>query len=177
MNLHRRSFLRAAGVAMALPHLDVLRARGARAAAAGRIPRRMVCINTPLGLHPSFFFPEKPGRDYKLSPYLEVLKDFRDDFTVISGLSHPRHWFRTRFEPELSDVCAASGASGGLQEQCFARSVRGRLYLRADAFSPRSHCLAKGRACRGQKAVRLCRPMIGRRVYSPSCFSKAAPRK
>ena len=49
----------------------------------------MVCINTPLGLHPAFFFPEKAGRDYKLSPYLEVLKDFRDDFTVISGLSHP----------------------------------------------------------------------------------------
>ena len=49
----------------------------------------MVCINTPLGLHPPFFFPEKAGRDYKLSPYLEVLKDFRDDFTVISGLSHP----------------------------------------------------------------------------------------
>ncbi len=60
-----------------------------RAAAAGGIPRRMVCINTPLGLHPPFFFPEKAGRDYELSPYLEVLKDFRDDFTVISGLSHP----------------------------------------------------------------------------------------
>ena len=49
----------------------------------------MVCMNTPLGLHPPFFFPENAGRDYKLSPYLELLKDFRDDFTVISGLSHP----------------------------------------------------------------------------------------
>lgn len=49
----------------------------------------MVCINTPLGVHPPFFFPEKAGRDYKLSPYLECLKDFREDFTVISGLSHP----------------------------------------------------------------------------------------
>ncbi len=49
----------------------------------------MVCINTPLGLHPPFFFPEKTGRDYKLSPYLEVLKEFRGEFTVISGLSHP----------------------------------------------------------------------------------------
>ena len=49
----------------------------------------MVCICTPLGLHPPFFFPEKAGKDYELSPYLEVFKDFRDDFTVISGLSHP----------------------------------------------------------------------------------------
>ena len=53
------------------------------------MPRRMVCVNTPLGLHPAYFFPETSGRDYELSPYLEVLKDFRDDFTVISGLSHP----------------------------------------------------------------------------------------
>jgi hypothetical protein len=89
MNLPRRIFLRAAGVAMALPLLDALRPKHVRAAASGGVPRRMVCINTPLGLHPAFFFPEKAGRDYKLSPYLEVMKDFRDDFTVISGLSHP----------------------------------------------------------------------------------------
>ena len=49
----------------------------------------MVCINTPLGVHPPYFLPDKSGRDYKLSPYLEVLKEFRNDFTVVSGLSHP----------------------------------------------------------------------------------------
>jgi hypothetical protein len=81
---------------MALPLLDVFAPKRARAAAAGEaglknggVPRRMVCINAPLGVHPPFFFPDKAGRDYELSPYLEVLKDFRDDFTVISGLSHP----------------------------------------------------------------------------------------
>jgi hypothetical protein len=89
MNLHRRTFLRAAGVAIALPLFDALRPTRVRAAAAGKIARRMVCINTPLGLHPAFFFPEKAGRDYKLSSYLDVLREFRDDFTVISGLSHP----------------------------------------------------------------------------------------
>lgn len=89
MKLDRRTFLRSAGVTVALPLLEALRPRQALAAASSGIPRRMVCINTPLGLHPPFFFPTTPGRDYKLSPYLEVLKDFRDDFTVISGLSHP----------------------------------------------------------------------------------------
>lgn len=88
MNLHRRTLLRAAGVTLALPMLDALLPR-ARAGEKVTTPRRMVCINTPLGLHPPFFFPDKAGRDYELSPYLEVLKDFRDDFTVISGLSHP----------------------------------------------------------------------------------------
>jgi len=89
MRLHRRTFLRSAGVAMALPFLDATSPRRGRAAEAGGVPRRMVCINTPLGVHPPYFFPQKDGRDYELSPYLEVLKDFRDDFTVISGLSHP----------------------------------------------------------------------------------------
>ncbi|MFM7843409.1 MAG: DUF1552 domain-containing protein [Planctomycetota bacterium] len=103
MNFDRRVFLRAAGVTMGLPLLDALTSRQteARAAQGGnvqaeaaraakaRVPRRMVCINTPLGLHPAHFFPKTAGRDYELSPYLEVLKEFRADFTVISGLSHP----------------------------------------------------------------------------------------
>src|SRR5688572_4073330 len=88
MNLNRRNFLRATGVSLALPWLEALTPGTARAKAAGP-PRRMVCICTPLGLHPPSFFPEKSGKDYPLSPYLEVLKDLRNDFTVISGLSHP----------------------------------------------------------------------------------------
>src|SRR5512133_2414951 len=84
MTLHRRQFLRAAGVSLALPCLDAF--APARAADAPR--RRMVCVCTPLGLHPEYFFPEKPGKDYELTPYLEVLRDFRSDFTVVSGLSH-----------------------------------------------------------------------------------------
>lgn len=88
MKLDRRTFLRGAGVAMALPLLDLM-SRRTVAAGGPAVKRRMVCINTPLGVHPEYFFPEKSGRDYELSPYLEVLKDFRDDFTVISGLSHP----------------------------------------------------------------------------------------
>src|SRR6516225_7495878 len=89
MKLSRRLFLRAAGVSLALPCLDASRpTRAFGAAAAGPI-RRMVCINTPLGLHPPFFFPQNAGKDYELTPYLEVLKDFRNDFTVISGLTHP----------------------------------------------------------------------------------------
>lgn len=88
MRLNRRRFLRAAGVSLALPWLDALAPSRARAADAAP-PRRMVCICTPLGLHPPYFFPDKAGKNYTLTPYLEVLKDHRDDFTVMSGLSHP----------------------------------------------------------------------------------------
>src|SRR5262245_28259128 len=87
MTLHRRTLLRAAGVSLALPCLDAFtpaRARGADA----QPRRRMVCICAPLGLHPAFFFPEKDGKDYELTPYLEVIKDFRSEFTIVSGLCH-----------------------------------------------------------------------------------------
>lgn len=92
MNIPRRTFLRAAGVTMALPLLDALAPKRVLAGndnTSNSVPRRMVCINTPLGLHPESFFPTTTGREYQPSTYLEVLKDFRDDFTVVSGLSHP----------------------------------------------------------------------------------------
>jgi hypothetical protein len=85
MKLDRRTFLRAAGVSLALPCLDAW----ATSRASGAVRRRMVCICAPLGMHAPNFFPAKAGKDYPLSPYLEILKDFRDDFTVMSGLSHP----------------------------------------------------------------------------------------
>src|SRR5437879_4047147 len=86
MKLPRRTFLQAAGVSLALPCLDAFapRARGADA----KPRRRMVCICAPLGLHPAYLFPEKDGADYELTPYLEVLKEFRSEFTVVSGLCH-----------------------------------------------------------------------------------------
>jgi hypothetical protein len=87
MNLTRRRFLRASGVTLALPWLDAL--APSRAAAPPPVRRRMVCICTPLGLHPPYFFPKNAGKDYTLSPYLEVLKEHRNDFTVMSGLAHP----------------------------------------------------------------------------------------
>ena len=80
--MNRRHFLRSAGVTLSLPVLESL---------AGEVKpiRRMVSICAPLGMHSEFFFPEQSGRGFALSPYLETVKDLRDDFTVISGLSHP----------------------------------------------------------------------------------------
>jgi hypothetical protein len=49
----------------------------------------MMAVCAGLGLCPDYLFPTKTGRGYELTPYLSVLKDFRDSFTVCSGLSHP----------------------------------------------------------------------------------------
>jgi hypothetical protein len=89
MEIHRRNFLKAAGVSLALPWLESLGPRRTWGAPAAGPPRRMVCICTPLGLHAPHLFPKTAGKDYEPTPYLDVLKDFREDFTVASGLSHP----------------------------------------------------------------------------------------
>jgi Protein of unknown function (DUF1552) len=89
--LSRRRFLRGAGVALSLPFLDAMTPAFATAAgkAAAEPARRMVLIETDLGILPEFFFPEQPGANYPLTPYLELLKAHRNDLTVFSGVSHP----------------------------------------------------------------------------------------
>lgn len=62
---------------------------GVRAAAAAEVPRRMVCVQTNMGILPQFFFPGNAGDGYTLSPYLERLGRHRSDFTVFSGTSLP----------------------------------------------------------------------------------------
>ncbi|MDA0284835.1 MAG: DUF1552 domain-containing protein [Planctomycetota bacterium] len=102
----RRTFLRGAGVSLALPLLECMLPRRA-IAAAKLMPPRMLLISNNLGVLPKPFFPPTTGPAYELSPYLTSLADFRDDFTVFSGLSHP-------------------GVSGGHStENCFLTAARG----------------------------------------------------
>lgn len=89
--LSRRHFLRGTGVLLGLPLLEAMSPAFARADSAAPVPRRFLGICNNLGVLPHKFFPaaDSVGRDYTLSPYLEVLKDFRSDFTVFSGVMHP----------------------------------------------------------------------------------------
>ena len=87
-HIPRRTFLRGLGVTLALPLLECMTPVFARAASS-QAPRRMLLISNNLGVLPKPFFPQTAGRDYELSPYLATFANFRSDFTVISGLSHP----------------------------------------------------------------------------------------
>jgi hypothetical protein len=94
--ISRRKFLRGAGIVLSLPLLDsmtpvfaAVAKRVAADATPGGKPRRFFGICNNLGLLPEYFFPKESGRDYALSPYLELLKDHRNDFTVCSGVWHP----------------------------------------------------------------------------------------
>ncbi|MCS6850612.1 MAG: DUF1552 domain-containing protein [Gemmataceae bacterium] len=87
-HLSRRAFLRGAGVALALPWLDAMTPALARGAEVATPPRRFMAFMYGLGFHAPFLFPKKAGPDYELTPYLEILKEHRRDFSIISGLSH-----------------------------------------------------------------------------------------
>lgn len=67
----------------------VLASGSARGGSAAGPPRRLLAVCNNLGLLPGLFFPQEAGHGYALSPYLEELAAFRDQFTVLSGVSHP----------------------------------------------------------------------------------------
>ncbi|MCA9267500.1 MAG: hypothetical protein KDA41_03475, partial [Planctomycetales bacterium] len=74
----RRALLRGAGVAIALPWLDAMQPAFGAADVNQTIPRRMVAIQTNMGILPRYFFPEGAGVDYKASEYLERLAAHRN---------------------------------------------------------------------------------------------------
>lgn len=87
-SMSRRTLLRGAGVALALPYLDaMLPAVGGQTSS--RPPRRMIAVQTNTGILPQNFFPMEAGKDYALTPYLRFLQEFKDRMTVFSGVSHP----------------------------------------------------------------------------------------
>lgn len=88
----RRRFLRGTGIALALPWLESMTpafAADTAGPAPAAPPRRVFAICNNLGLLPEEFFPSQAGRDYVPSPYLRLLQEYRNDFTVFSGVSHP----------------------------------------------------------------------------------------
>ncbi|MEM6916106.1 MAG: DUF1552 domain-containing protein, partial [Verrucomicrobiota bacterium] len=95
--MSRRRFLRGSGVTLALPLFTSLapgRAFGAAASAqpnfvSDGVPRRMICVCNNLGLHQPFYEPLKTGRDYEATRYLKIIDQFREDYTVFSGVSLP----------------------------------------------------------------------------------------
>jgi len=92
----RRSFLRGAGVALALPWLESL----ARANSAPSVtPKRFLSVyhpdgvGLPLKADPAWndwsWFPRGGEKDFQLTKVLDVLEPLRSEITIYSGLSHP----------------------------------------------------------------------------------------
>ncbi|MEM6364257.1 MAG: DUF1552 domain-containing protein [Planctomycetota bacterium] len=86
--LDRRTILRGTGAALTIPFLEAM-SPSAFAAAEQTPRRRMIFINLHLGFMANRFTPTQSGHGYKPSAYLREIDAFRDDYTVITGTSHP----------------------------------------------------------------------------------------
>lgn len=87
----RRTFLKGAGITLALPWLDAMSVHADSATNAGSIakaetPKRAVFCFFGLGINGRDFTPADTGLDYTVTPILKPLEALRRDFTVISGL-------------------------------------------------------------------------------------------
>ncbi len=109
--LSRRHFLRGTGAALlGLPLLEAMTptlGRAANAAANAKPTPRFVAACATLGFHTPFLFPEQTGSDYQLTPYLQLLKDHRREFTVLSGLSHPEQQGNNGHASEITWLTSA----------------------------------------------------------------------
>ena len=90
--LGRRTFLKGLGACVALPWLEVMsvNARNVTTAgsmAASEIPRRAMFTYWGLGLEIRGFTPADTGRNYTLTPSLRPLAPYKDDCTVLTGLT------------------------------------------------------------------------------------------
>jgi hypothetical protein len=91
MSIHRvagrRAFLAGGAAIVALPFLESIEMRSARAQAAP-LPRRLLYYYVPNGIHMATFKPTAAGVGYPTPPMLMPLDSFKNDFTVVSGLEN-----------------------------------------------------------------------------------------
>lgn len=85
--LSRRTLLRGAGALLALPLLESMLPRTARAQSAAR-PRRLAVFYVPCGIHMAKWTPSAAGRNWALTPTLQPLAPVKGDVQVLTGLSH-----------------------------------------------------------------------------------------
>jgi hypothetical protein len=111
--LDRRTLLRSAGVAVALPLMDAMIPAFtpmAKAAEALR-PKRFVGVWHPHGAAPGYWSPLQTGSDFEFSYITKPLEAFRNRVVLISGLDVPEA-FSTEEEPGGNHARGAVFLSG-----------------------------------------------------------------
>ncbi len=86
--ISRRTMLRGLGATMALPYLEIMGGSTAAAAVGAAEPRRLACFYIPGAINRHTWFPKDTGRNYTLAAGHKPLERHRDDFSVLTNLSH-----------------------------------------------------------------------------------------
>jgi len=88
-HLQRRTFLKGAGVSLALPLLDsMVPAQTPLDKTAAKITRRMGFVYVPHGMVMAQFTPVREGANFKLTRILQPLEPFKENIVVVTGLHH-----------------------------------------------------------------------------------------
>lgn len=89
-HLKRRTFLRGAGVAIALPMLEAMTPRIRASNQPSKPLKRFVCLSNNYGVYRNAFFPssDQMGVDVELTETLQPLEKNRRDVTIFSNLDH-----------------------------------------------------------------------------------------
>jgi hypothetical protein len=88
LRISRRTALKGLGACIALPWLEAMTPRTVLGAAAKEaVPLRMAFLYVPNGKNMAEWTPKEEGAGFALTPTLEPLKAFKDDFMVLSGLT------------------------------------------------------------------------------------------
>lgn len=90
-SISRRTLLRGAGAALALPWLEAMGpTRGYAEEQEGKLrsdaPVRMAALFVPNGVRQEAWTPEGTGKDFQLSPTLQPLADLKDQLLVLTNL-------------------------------------------------------------------------------------------
>jgi len=89
-HLSRRTLLRGAGSAIALPLLDSMIPTSTALAQTAAVPSspRLGCIYIPHGATMDYWTPRKTGKDFEFTPILKPLEEYRSSLNIISGLAN-----------------------------------------------------------------------------------------
>ena len=100
--ISRRTLLRGAGTAMALPWLETM-SRAATTAGQSQLaepPMRMAFLFMPNGVRPDLWNPAGDGENFEFTRHLKPLEPFKDDILILRNLWHKKtvgrsgHWVK-----------------------------------------------------------------------------------
>lgn len=84
----RRTILRGFGATLALPYLEIMGGRTLAAEAGAKEPRRLACFYIPGAIGRHTWFPTDTGPKYTMAAAHKPLEKLRDEFSVLTNLSH-----------------------------------------------------------------------------------------
>ena len=87
-SIPRRSFLRGAGAAIALPVLDAMFPALASMNETAKAARRFSIVYVPNGMNMKFWTPGASGKSYELPQTLAPLTPYRDQMLVLTGMNN-----------------------------------------------------------------------------------------